>query len=118
MRHGNYKYRIGVTTAHRQALVRNLAIELIDHGQIKSTHVKCKAMQGFVEKLVTLSKVDSVPNRRLAYSKLNNKKAVTELFSVVGPKFISRNGGYTRITKMGDARVGDAASMSMISFVE
>lgn len=118
MRHGNYKYRIGISPAHRQALVRNLAIELIDHGQIKSTHVKCKAMQGFVEKLVTLSKTDSVANRRLAYSKLNNKKAVSDLFAKLGPKFKARNGGYTRIIKMGDARVGDAAPVSMIAFVE
>ena len=118
MRHGNYKRRIGVSPSHRQALVRNLAIELIDHGQIKSTHVKCKAMQGFVEKLVTLAKEDSLSNRRHAYSKLNNRKAVTELFTKIGPKFKARNGGYTRIVKMGDVRVGDAAPVSMIAFVE
>ncbi len=118
MRHGNYKRRIGVTTAHRKELVRNLATELIDHGKIKSTHVKCKAAQGFVEKLVTLAKVDSVANRRLAYKKLNDNKAVVTLFANLGPKFKERKGGYTRVVKLSDARHGDAAPMSIIAFVE
>lgn len=118
MRHGNYKFRIGTGPAHRKSLVRNLAAELIDHGKIKTTHAKCKAAQGYVEKLVTLAKVDSVANRRLALKKLNNKKAVTTLFTTVAPKFKERKGGYTRVLKMADARHGDSAPMSIIAFVE
>ncbi|MBL7664239.1 MAG: 50S ribosomal protein L17 [Bacteriovoracaceae bacterium] len=117
MRHSKYKYKLNVTSSHRKALIKNLSIELIDHGKIKSTHAKCKALQPVVEKLITLAKEDSVANRRLAYSKLNNKDAVTKLFTEVAPKFKTRNGGYTRITKIADLRVGDAAKVSYISLV-
>jgi len=118
MRHNKLKYRIGTTPAHRTSLLRNLASEVIDHKKIKTTHTKCKAVQGYVEKLITIAKVDSVANRRLAFKKLNNSEAVKILFSDVAPKFKERNGGYTRITKLSDGRVGDGAKMSFISFVE
>ncbi len=118
MRHGRKKYRIGSDPSHRKALLRNLACEIIDHGQIKTTNIKCKALQPYVEKLVTLAKVDSVANRRLAFSKLNNKEAVKQLFDTVAPKFKERNGGYTRILKLADGRVGDNAPMSFIAFVD
>ena len=118
MRHQKKKYRIGTTPSHRKSILRNLASEVIDHGKIKTTHAKCKAVQGFVEKLITLSKVDSVENRRTAFSKINNKKAVQTLFSEVGPKFKERNGGYTRIVKLADGRIGDNAKMSFISLVD
>ena len=98
--------------------MKNLAIELIDHGRIKTTHTKCKAIKPFVEKLITLAKVDSVANRRLAFRKLNNKNAVSTLFSNVAPKFKERNGGYTRILKLTDTRVGDGAPLSFIGFVD
>lgn len=118
MRHGRKKYRIGSDPSHRKALLRNLACEIIDHGQIKTTNIKCKAIQPYVEKLVTLAKVDTVANRRLAFSKLNNKDAVKQLFENVAPKFKERNGGYTRILKLADGRVGDNAPMSFIAFVD
>ncbi|GAB4404265.1 MAG: 50S ribosomal protein L17 [Bacteriovoracaceae bacterium] len=118
MRHQNKKYKIGTNPAHRKALLKNLACEVIDHGKIKTTFVKCKAVQSTVEKLVTLAKEDSVANRRLAYSKLNNKDVVKKLFDEVGPKFKSRNGGYTRIVKVADARFNDGAKMGYIAFVE
>lgn len=118
MRHSKHKYKLGVNPAHRKSLMRNLAIEIIDHGKIKTTHTKAKAVRIFLEKLVTLSKVDSVHNRRLAFSKLNNKDAVAKLFNDVGPKFKERNGGYTRIIKLADLRLGDASKMGYISFVE
>ncbi len=98
--------------------MKNLAIEVIDHGKIKTTQTRAKALRIFVEKLVTLAKVDSVHNRRLAYQRLNNKNAVHKLFAEVGPKFKERNGGYTRIVKLADKRLGDASSMGYISFVE
>lgn len=118
MRHAKHKYKLGVDPSHRKALIRNLAVEVIDHGKIKTTQTKAKAIRGVVEKLVTLSKVDSVQNRRLAYKKLNNKKAVTKLFAEIGPRFKERNGGYTRIIKLADKRLGDSSSMGYISFVE
>ena len=118
MRHQNRKYRIGTNPSHRKSLMRNLAIEVIDHGKIKTTHAKCKAIQGFVEKLITLAKNDSVANRRLAFKKLNNKDAVKRLFDDVAPKFKERNGGYTRILKLADGRVGDNAKVSFIALVD
>ena len=118
MRHQNKKYRIGTNPSHRRSLLKNLAIEVIDHGKIKSTHTKCMAIRPVVEKLITLAKIDSVANRRLAYSKLNNKDAVKKLFEEVAPKFKERNGGYTRVVKFAEGRVGDNAKMSMIALVD
>jgi large subunit ribosomal protein L17 len=118
MRHGNKKYKIGTNPAHRKSLIRNLTIEVIDHGKIKTTHAKCKAIQPYVEKLITLAKADTVANRRLAFKKLNNKDAVQKLFANVGPKYTERAGGYTRVLKMADGRVGDNAEMSYILLVD
>jgi len=118
MRHQNKRHRIGSTPSHRTAMLRNLAIEVIDHGKIKTTHTRCMAARGMIEKLITLAKVDTVANRRKALSKLDNMDAVTGLFTKVAPRFIGRNGGYTRIHKLADGRVGDAAKMSLLSFVE
>jgi large subunit ribosomal protein L17 len=118
MRHQKKKYRIGTTPAHRTSLLRNLAMEVIDHGKIKSTHTKCMAVRPYLEKLITLAKVDTVANRRTALSKLDNKPAVNKLFTEVAPKFVERAGGYTRVNKLSDTRVGDNAKMSLISLVE
>ncbi len=118
MRHQNKKYKIGSSPSHRASLLRNLAIEVIDHGKIKSTHTKCMAVRSFVEKLITLAKVDTVANRRKALSKLDNMTAVNTLFIKVAPNFKQRNGGYTRIHKFADERVGDAAKMSQLSLVD
>lgn len=117
MRHGKHKYKLGVQPSHRKALLRSLACEIIDHGSIKTTQTRAKAVRGYVEKLVTLAKSDSVHNRRLALQKLNDRDMVNKLFTEVGPKFKERNGGYTRIVKLTDARVGDASKMGYISFV-
>lgn len=118
MRHSKYKYKIGTNPTHRLALVRNLAVEVIDHGKVKTTHAKCKAVKPFIEKLITIAKEDTVANRRLALSKLNNRKAVQDLFEKVAPKFKTRAGGYTRIIKLADGRVGDNAKMSFIALVD
>ena len=118
MRHQNKKYNIGTTSAHRKSLLKNLAAEIIDHGKIKTTHTKCKAIQGYIEKLITIGKVDSIHHRRLAYMKLNNPEAVKKLFEEVGPRFKTRNGGYTRVVKVADGRVGDNAKMSFIALVD
>mgnify|MGYP000255281431 CR=1 FL=1 len=118
MRHAKHKYKLGVDPSHRKSMIRNLAIEVIDHGKIKTTQTRAKAIRGVVEKLVTLAKIDTVANRRLAYKKLNNKDAVSKLFAEIGPKFKERNGGYTRIVKLADRRLGDSSRMGYISFVE
>jgi large subunit ribosomal protein L17 len=117
MRHKKHKNKLNVAPSHRKSLIKNLSISLIDHEKIKTTHAKSKALRSYVEKLVTLAKEDSVANRRLAFRKLENKNAVSKLFKELGPKFKERNGGYTRITKLADGRVGDGAKMSYISFV-
>jgi len=118
MRHGCHKYKLGVKPQHRKALVQNLCIELITHGKIKTTETKAKAIKPTVEKLVTLAKIDTVANRRLAFTKLNNKEAVKALFDTVAPKFKQRPGGYTRILKLTEGRLGDGAKESIIAFVE
>jgi len=118
MRHGNHKYKIGTTPAHRQALMRNLAIEIVKHGKIKTTITKCKAVRMFVEKIITISKTDTLANRRLVASKIPNKTFVQKLFAEIGPKFKDRNGGYTRIVRLPDGRVGDNSSMAFISLVD
>lgn len=118
MRHGNHKYKLGVKPQHRKALVQNLSIELITHGKIRTTETKAKAIKPFVEKLVTLAKNDTIANRRLAFTKLNNKEAVNTLFTTVAPKFKQRPGGYTRLLKIADLRLGDGAKEAFIAFVE
>jgi len=106
MRHGNHKYKLGVKPQHRKALVQNLSIELITHGKIKTTETKAKAIKPYIEKLVTLAKNDTIANRRLAFTKLNNKEAVKNLFENVAPKFKQRPGGYTRLLKISETRLG------------
>ncbi len=118
MRHGNHKFKLGVGPAHRKALIRNLSIELIDHGKIKTTHTRCKALKSYVEKVITIAREDSLANRRLVFKKLNNKTIVNKLFTEVAPKFKERKGGYTRILKLADGRVGDNAKMSYIALVD
>lgn len=118
MRHGKHKYKLGVSPSHRVSMIKNLASEVIDHGKIKTTITRCKAVRGYVEKLVTIAKIDTVANRRLALKKLNNRDAVNKLFTEVAPKFKERNGGYTRIMRLADTRVNDNAHMAYIAFVE
>ncbi|MBL6990659.1 MAG: 50S ribosomal protein L17 [Bacteriovoracaceae bacterium] len=118
MRHQKHKYKVGTNPTHRLALMRNLSAAIIEHGKIKTTSAKCKAVRGYVEKLITLAKVDTVANRRTASKKINNKLAVQKLFNEVAPRFKERAGGYTRILKLADGRVGDNAKMSYIALVD
>jgi large subunit ribosomal protein L17 len=118
MRHGNHRYKLGVKPQHRKALVQGLAMDLIKHGKIRTTETKAKALRPFVEKLVTIAKNDTIANRRLAFTKLNNKEAVATLFATVAPKFKQRPGGYTRILKLSEGRLGDGAKEAFIAFVE
>lgn len=117
MRHGDKVNNLGRKTAHRHALMANLAASLIEHKRIITTLAKAKALRGYVEPLVTRSKENTTHNRRVVFSYLQNKDAVTELFSVVGGKVGDRPGGYTRIIKTG-FRPGDAAEMALIELVD
>jgi large subunit ribosomal protein L17 len=118
MRHGNHRYKMGVKPQHRKALVQGLACDLIKHGKIRTVETKAKAIRPFIEKLVTIAKNDTLANRRLAFTKLNNRDAVNALFTNVAPKFKQRPGGYTRILKLAEGRLGDGAKEAFIAFVE
>jgi len=117
MRHGNKNNALGRKKAHRDSLLSNLAISLIDHKRIQTTLAKAKALRIFVEPLITKSKDDSTHSRRTVFSYLQNKEATAALFRDVAPKVAERPGGYTRIIKMGN-RLGDAAEMAMIELVD
>lgn len=117
MRHGKKFNHLGRTASHRRALLSNLAIALITHKRINTTVAKAKALQTYVEPLLTKSKTDDTNNRRVVFSYLQDKEAVTELFRTVAPKIANRPGGYTRIIKTG-FRLGDGADTAMIELVD
>lgn len=117
MRHRLSGRHLGRTSAHRAALYRNLANALIEHEIIKTTLPKAKELRRFVERLVTLAKVDSVANRRLAFARLRDKDMVAKLFNELGKANANRPGGYTRILKCG-FRQGDNAPLAYIMFVD
>ena len=117
MRHGNGLRKLNRTSAHRQAMLRNMMNSLIEHEAIKTTVPKAKELRRVVEPMITLAKVDSVANRRLAFARLRDDASVAKLFTNLGPRYNSRPGGYTRILKMG-FRVGDNAPMAFVELVD
>jgi large subunit ribosomal protein L17 len=117
MRHRKTYNHLGRTSSHRKAMLANMAASLIMHKKIRTTIAKAKALRIYVEPLLTKSKNDSTHSRRMVFSYLQNKDAVTELFREVSPKIIDRPGGYTRILKTG-ARLGDSADMCIIELVD
>lgn len=117
MRHGNKVNNLGRKSAHRKAMLSNMACSLIQHKRINTTVAKAKALRGFVEPLLTKSKTDSTHSRRTVFSYLQNKDIVSELFREVAPKIANREGGYTRIIRTG-YRLGDNAEMCMIELVD
>jgi large subunit ribosomal protein L17 len=117
MRHGNKVNNLGRKSAHRKAMMSNMACSLIEHKRINTTVAKAKALRGYVEPLLTKSKTDSTHSRRTVFSYLQNKDIVTELFREIAPKIAERNGGYTRIIRTG-YRLGDNAEMCMIELVD
>lgn len=117
MRHGDKINNLGRTAAHRKALLSNLSSQLIEHKRIITTLAKAKALRKTIEPLLTRSKNDTMHNRRVAFSYLQNKNAVKELFDVIGDKVAKRPGGYTRIIKL-QPRFGDAAEMALIELVD
>ena len=117
MRHGNGLRKLNRTSAHRQAMLRNMMNSLIEHEAIKTTVPKAKELRRVVEPMITLAKNDSVANRRLAFARLRDDASVAKLFTELGPRYNARPGGYTRILKMG-YRVGDNAPMAYVELVD
>ena len=117
MRHRSGLRKLNRTSAHRLAMLRNMMNSLIEHEAIKTTLPKAKELRRVVEPMITLGKTDTVANRRIAFNRLRNREMVTKLFNVLGPRFANRNGGYTRILKMG-FRPGDNAPMAYMELTE
>jgi large subunit ribosomal protein L17 len=117
MRHGKKINHLGRQTAHRKAMLANMACSLIEHKRINTTVAKAKALKQFVEPMITKSKEDTTHNRRIVMSRLRQKEVVAELFRDVAAKIGDRPGGYTRIIKLGN-RLGDNADMAMIELVD
>jgi large subunit ribosomal protein L17 len=117
MRHKKKGNHLGRTSSHKKALMRNMAAQLFEHKEIKTTDAKAKELRGYAERLITYGKKGSVHHRRLAFKFLQNKEIVTSLFDEIAPAYESREGGYTRIIKLGK-RKGDGASVSIIQLVD
>ena len=117
MRHRNSGRQLSVNTAHRAALLRNLATAVLRHETIKTTLPKAKELRRVVEPLITLGKKDSLANRRLAFARLRDRDIVGKLFNDIGPHYQARAGGYTRILKTGN-RKGDNAPMAIVQLVD
>src|SRR6187431_616373 len=117
MRHGKTINHLSRKASHRAALMMNLSLALIQHKRIFTTVAKAKALKKHIEPLITKSKSNTTHNRRVVFSYLSNKEAVTELFSTVAAKIASRPGGYTRVIRTG-FRKGDGAEMAMIELVD
>ena len=116
MRHHNANRKFGRNSNQRVALLRSLAEGLIKHGKIKTTEAKAKELRPYVEKLVTKARVNNLANHRLLISRLGNASRVKELFATIGPRYATRAGGYTRITKLAP-RKSDGSKMAIIEFV-
>ena len=117
MRHQKSGRKLGRDAAHRKALYANLAAALIEHGRIKTTEAKAKEVRPIVEQMITLGKRGDLHARRLAMAELRSNDVVHKLFSDVAPRFAERQGGYTRVVKLGQ-RQGDAASMALLELVD
>ena len=117
MRHKYSGRKLNRTSSHRTAMFKNMMASLIEHEEIKTTLPKAKELRKFLERLITISKVDTVAKRRVVFSRIRSKDAVTKLFSELGPRFKNRPGGYLRILKCG-FRPGDKAPMAIVQLVD
>ncbi|KPH55343.1 50S ribosomal protein L17 [Helicobacter pullorum] len=116
MRHGHGYRKLGRTSSHRKALLKNLSIALIANGKIETTLPKAKELQSYFEKLLTKARANDAMAHRLVFSHLQHKESVKKLVKEIAPKYANKNGGYTRIVKT-RLRVGDAALMAIIELV-
>ena len=117
MRHKYSGRKLNRTSSHRTAMFKNMMTSLIEHEEIKTTVPKAKELRGFVERLITISKNDTVAKRRIVYSRIRSKEAVAKLFNDLAPRFKQRPGGYLRILKCG-YRAGDKAPMAIVQLVD
>ena len=117
MRHRHSGRQLNRNSSHRKAMFRNMTVSLVEHELIKTTVAKAKELRGYAEPLITLSKSDSVANRRLAFDRTRSKDAVGKLFTELGPRYQERPGGYIRILKCG-YRTGDKAPMAYVELVD
>ena len=117
MRHKVHTFKIGRSGSHRKAMLANMVSSLFEHGQIKTTITKAKEARRFADKLITMGKKGDLHRRRLAISKMRNKDMVKKLFDEIAPQYSERDGGYTRIIKLGN-RIGDGAEMCLLQLVE
>ena len=117
MRHGHGLRKLNRTSSHRLAMLQNMMNSLIEHEAIKTTLPKAKELRRVIEPMLTLAKVPSLSNKRLAFNRLRNRDNVVKLFAELGPRYQARPGGYTRILKMG-YRVGDNAPMALVELVD
>ena len=117
MRHRHSGRQLNRNSTHRKAMFKNMSVSLFEHELIRTTVAKAKELRRTAEKLITLAKVDSVANRRLAFNRLRDRDAVTKLFNELGPRYVNRPGGYLRILKCG-FRTGDKAPMAYVELVD
>lgn len=117
MRHRHGLRKLNRTSSHRMAMFRNMAVSLLTHEAIKTTLPKAKELRRVVEPLITLGKNPTLANRRLAFARLRNREVVTKLFDELAPRYQARNGGYTRVLRMG-FRQGDNAPMAFMELVD
>ena len=117
MRHRHSGRQLNRNSSHRKAMFKNMSVSLFEHELIRTTVAKAKELRGIAERLITLAKVDTVANRRLAFSRLRDRDAVTKLFTEIGPRYVTRPGGYLRVLKCG-FRTGDKAPMAFVELVD
>ena len=117
MRHRHSGRQLNRNSSHRKAMFKNMSVSLFEHELIRTTVAKAKELRGVAERLITLAKVDTVANRRLAFSRLRDRDAVTKLFTEIGPRYANRPGGYLRVLKCG-FRTGDKAPMAFVELVD
>ncbi|MBC7786378.1 MAG: 50S ribosomal protein L17 [Methylophilaceae bacterium] len=117
MRHGNSNRKLNRTSSHRKAMFRNMVVSLLNHEIIKTTLPKAKELRKYAEPLITLGKTPTLANRRLAFSRLRDRETVGKLFENLGPRYLTRSGGYLRVLKCG-FRHGDNAPMALVELVD
>lgn len=118
MRHGVDGRKFGMRTSHRKAMFKIMAVNLIEHEQIKTTVHKAKELRRVVDRLITLGKNDTLNSKRLAFARTGDKATVTKLFKELSVRYAKRNGGYTRVLKIDGVRTGDGAEMALIELVD
>lgn len=118
MRHGVDGRKFGMRTSHRKAMFKIMAVNLIEHEQIKTTVHKAKELRRYVDRLITLGKNDTLNSKRLAFARTGDKNTVTKLFKELSARYAKRNGGYTRVLRIDGVRTGDGAEMALIELVD